>query len=787
MKISVIIPVYNVEIYLEQCVKSVLNQSYENIEVIAINDGSTDKSAEILDLLSKEDNRLHVIHKENGGYGSAINAGLDFASGEYISIVESDDWVDEEMLSILAEPAVKFGHSVVKGTFNKVTSDGTITKCEASHIVQNNSGLVEPSESLELMIFESSIWSAIYSLSFLRANNIRMLETEGASYQDVVWKFMVYSSIPALYMINKPIYNYRVFALGSSSSSTQKAEAMFYNYSVIKKYLVDNHKFEAYKESYYVHQMFDCVFHSSRLNGAGLNLFVSKAENMLSEAEADGVVLRNINFNDDVNDYVTKLVIPVCDKIASGKKKQILILMTFRRYAKKFYLFIKNKSKSLISPFFFFHRRTSEKIDMLSREIFSLSEKIDGMHAQNKSTVTDFWESQSLAWERSWNLLESIKAAQDQKLSEFWTSQSAAWERLWEVLEQQSRQKEKTFEDFWVSQSSAWDKLWSDLEAFQLKSSVHSKSSVSIPVGSVEQYEYYLRANEKDVKTKLDIFKKGFDTKDIIEIDKYFSLFQLLPKNIKDGDKLVLPLLSNVFSDEDRILLSNYDLIMDRIRGDYDYLDMSLIPLSLNVHYYECGLKLLPDRISEYFTNKICIDCGAWVGDTALMFARYGFSKIYCYEPIPETFETLTESIRMNSFEDVIIPKNLAVGCENTSLRMKSVGEGGEGALITQADDADIIVGCVTLDEEFEESTSDIGLIKIDVEGFEMDVLKGAERIIKKYKPVLLISAYHTWISPEQIFEIKDFIDSLNLNYNFKFKGMQPEKGLIYEYGIICY
>jgi len=92
--VSVIIPVYNVENYLNRCVESVINQTYKNLEIILIDDGSTDNSGEICDKLKKKDDRIIVIHKENGGLSSARNAGIDIAKGKYITFIDSDDFVD---------------------------------------------------------------------------------------------------------------------------------------------------------------------------------------------------------------------------------------------------------------------------------------------------------------------------------------------------------------------------------------------------------------------------------------------------------------------------------------------------------------------------------------------------------------------------------------------------------------------------------------------------------------------------------------------------------------------
>ena len=108
-KISVIVPVYNVKLYLHKCVDSILNQTYQNIEVLLIDDGSTDGSSDICDSYTEKDSRIKVVHKKNGGLSSARNTGLDMATGEYILFVDSDDYIDIEMIRRLYDALVKTG------------------------------------------------------------------------------------------------------------------------------------------------------------------------------------------------------------------------------------------------------------------------------------------------------------------------------------------------------------------------------------------------------------------------------------------------------------------------------------------------------------------------------------------------------------------------------------------------------------------------------------------------------------------------------------------------------
>ena len=111
--ISIIVPVYNAENYLEDCVESLLQQSYKNIEFILVDDGSTDTSAEICDIYSRKDTRVTVIHKENEGQAEARNIGVQYSHGEFIGFADDDDTLEPEMFEILYKNMMEYNAAVV--------------------------------------------------------------------------------------------------------------------------------------------------------------------------------------------------------------------------------------------------------------------------------------------------------------------------------------------------------------------------------------------------------------------------------------------------------------------------------------------------------------------------------------------------------------------------------------------------------------------------------------------------------------------------------------------------
>lgn len=123
--ISVIVPIYNVEKYLDKCIESIVNQTYKNLEIILVDDGSPDNCPEICDKWAEKDNRIKVVHKENGGAGSARNAGLEASSGEWIGFVDGDDSIDEDFYEALLDKSNDGYYDVVACGFKYISKDET--------------------------------------------------------------------------------------------------------------------------------------------------------------------------------------------------------------------------------------------------------------------------------------------------------------------------------------------------------------------------------------------------------------------------------------------------------------------------------------------------------------------------------------------------------------------------------------------------------------------------------------------------------------------------------------
>ncbi len=158
--ISVIIPVYNVEPYLEKCLKSILAQTYPNFEVLAVNDGSTDGCAAILEAFATKDRRLHVFTQENSGVSAARNLGLDRAAGEYIAFLDSDDWVEPKFLQTLYTCLTKYEADISICNIHYIYADGSFGK-RTPKILEE--AVVDTREAYSDLLLEEKFRSHVYN------------------------------------------------------------------------------------------------------------------------------------------------------------------------------------------------------------------------------------------------------------------------------------------------------------------------------------------------------------------------------------------------------------------------------------------------------------------------------------------------------------------------------------------------------------------------------------------------------------------------------------------------
>lgn len=241
-KISVIMPSLNVRPYIEKCLGSVVSQSFKDLEIICVDAGSTDGTLEIINEFARKDSRIKVINSDVKSYGYQMNLGIRYAKGEYIGIVETDDFIDQEMYQTLYNFIVQDDVDFVKGSYKEfVEHNGRtmVSECKRTKIKQNYLGRKiylekEPEARLTDL---NHIWSGIYSRAFLISNNTWFNETPGASFQDTSFSILVGMLSRTCIYADMAKYYYRIDNPDSSVKSDSKINCIIDEFKYVENEL----------------------------------------------------------------------------------------------------------------------------------------------------------------------------------------------------------------------------------------------------------------------------------------------------------------------------------------------------------------------------------------------------------------------------------------------------------------------------------------------------------------------------------------------------------------------
>lgn len=242
IKVSVIIPIYNVAAYLEECLDCVVNQTLQEMEIICMNDGSTDHSEKIVQDFARKDDRIIAVNKKNAGYGHSVNLGVRIAQGEYIGIVEPDDFLRLDMMEELYQIAHEMQLDVVKADFTIVRGPAgkrTYSRqkiCKSYDLYRRVTNADKEPDIFHASLFT---WAGIYRRKFLSDHGIWHNETPGASFQDNGFWFQVFVKAQSVYFVDKAYYYLRRDNPDSSIKSTKKVYCICEEYDFIRRRLLE--------------------------------------------------------------------------------------------------------------------------------------------------------------------------------------------------------------------------------------------------------------------------------------------------------------------------------------------------------------------------------------------------------------------------------------------------------------------------------------------------------------------------------------------------------------------
>jgi len=272
IKISVVIPVYGVEKYIDQLLDSLRRQKLEDIEFILVDDGSPDNCPQILDAYAAEDSRCKVIHQPNGGVSAARNTGLAQASGEYVYIIDSDDWMTDNALEVLWNEAQRTGADVIYGDWigesdagSKlvhpfprpfVTEDKDTVRCLQQAVFSNSNTLRVNRPEFETVSLGGAPWRALLRRSLITDNNLAYDPYVKGLGDDILFMLHYYEHVNKVAYIAEPIYHYRqVAASYSHGYKANLLEVYRCIFERMEKFLDENNKDEFCRKGYYLRVM----------------------------------------------------------------------------------------------------------------------------------------------------------------------------------------------------------------------------------------------------------------------------------------------------------------------------------------------------------------------------------------------------------------------------------------------------------------------------------------------------------------------------------------------------
>lgn len=240
MLLSVVIPVYNVDQYLDRCIESVVEQTFRNLEIILVDDGSTDNSGYKCDLWAKKDDRIIVIHKQNGGLSSARNAGIEAARGDYLAFVDSDDFIEKDMYKCLITATLNYGKDIACcGRFIDIWGEKT-KEAFVLDEVRVFSTKESIREVLLLKTVDVAAWDKIYKKSLFQ----KIRYPVGKISEDAAVIFQIIHASNGIVHTGKPFYHY-IYRKGSISKSSydHKKYDVYMNCTRTEKFIAKNYQY----------------------------------------------------------------------------------------------------------------------------------------------------------------------------------------------------------------------------------------------------------------------------------------------------------------------------------------------------------------------------------------------------------------------------------------------------------------------------------------------------------------------------------------------------------------
>ena len=764
--VSVLVPVYNVEPFLEACVESLLAQTLKNIEFIFVDNASSDNSLKILMNYYDKDPRITIVrHTSNQGLSVSRNTALRYVSGKYFTYVDSDDICDQTMLEKLYRKAEELKADIVTCGVSAFVDHVSNSYLHRPLWWYGDYDKLLPLEKRPQQLMEPAAWCKLFNTRFVREIRHFQFRPNVLAWEDVPVMTLTFLQTNRIATVQESLYYYRIRSFGNlSNNMTSRHIEEFISGAINQAEILK--VFGISSDSPLRSYIEEFKFEYSRW--------------MLSKLEKTSI---SKYFKEVGNLFNRKDV------------KYLNRIFTYNRKAKIFYHLLKMRSSSLyfLAKFMWGLSKTAKKKlqelfhigyedshrtvglgpfytkYLLKSDLFNLIKWLHGKikfnreDSENKleclrGQMKQYFEIFSHFKDREFNILSDLKESIE-KLSQ----QVDEIEKHQNKLSRQMSSSEGNLATKEEKERARETKAMLDEMVEEFKGFYHAVWTT----GWIDKWKDYYLENYSEINNKKKLLKKNLDDKSCELIERICNRnFELLPRQ-KDSDLFRYDHAHIYTADE--IAGASQQLDFAKIKQKY------VIPKHINnfevpVFEFHCGLSLLPNSAKKIICNKDIIDGGAYWGDSALVISGYHPKKIYAFEPQPDNYGQLCETVSLNNLNDKVVTVKAGLGkskefsllYSNEFTSASNLGGvdaiNGGGELVANK------VEIVTIDDYVTENNLDVGFIKLDIEGNELPAIQGALQTIKRFRPVLSIAIYHR---PEDFFEIKPLIEGLNLGYRF--------------------
>ena len=765
--ISVILPIYQVENYIEECLNSILTQTYEDIEIICINDCSMDNSITIVKEYMKKDKRVRLVnHSENRGLGGARNTGIDSANGEYILFVDSDDYIHKTMVEKLYHALKEYNADasvcgMMLFTDRDQKAETTFHYDElAIHKLYN----ISSDKELLTNLWPSAV-NKLFSLAKIREYNIRFKER--ILYEDHTFFYEYFLKSDNFAYIKEPLYFYRkARPLSITSGVTGRENEIFKIIGYISDIFNNNFckqvadrlsmkiAIRLLYERRWVFVSHDYAYYK----------YLKEVSQYLSKYDKNYLLRCKDSFiADDDPIFCTPSEVDALERKRkeSEKREHHSPLKKIKRRLKTVPV-VRHalEKRHRDNEIYWTTWDTWKKLDNLCNKMESLDEKIDNQFDRITSDELGEWLKASV--------IESEKNTN---------------KRLHDLQVNMNSIKQKNDDIWWLSWNIK-DNLPLLTEPMVNDSRLLRYYPTWIPTEYPEYFmgntwywadnfkDYFIKA-QGNCEKELSALKQGMSEESMRLIDLLWERnTKILPYSQYTDLHGMLLKKDVIFTaaelEEQSKIFKHYK------EYTYKYIIPENTVYEIPVFYYEHGLKQLTMAEKHYIMQGDIMDLGAFIGDSAIVLSQYTTKTVYSIEIDSDNIKKMCDVLKLNGICDKTKIINCGIGESNGVLSY--YGKESYSTLNNVSDVSDIYspnksILVKNIDTLVVEEAIEPHFIKIDIEGMELEAIKGAVNTLKNNRPLLCISIYHT---AKDFLFIKPFIESLNLGYTFRIENHNP-------------